>query len=273
VAYIDKTAMEAAGFTSEVGPRKAQATVIIAGMEGTGKTHWALTAPKPLLYMSTDFGDEGVIQKAEGVIYRRKEGDYKLEIPTEYRAFIEQDEKPEQRRKREGELSNYVHKEFYLPFFNDLKQAVAAGVRTVVWDNALDVWEYVRLSVYGRNASNRSDLQREANDKYKEMIRHCNVHDVNLIMINHLKHAWVSYDDPRSGETKWRQTKDFEMQGFDKAPFLVSLNMWTHFTPPNTFQVEIRKCRDKHEMVGQFLPAMPWNELMAMLIPGVESWE
>lgn len=265
--------MEAAGFTSEIGPRKAQATVIIAGLEGTGKTHWALTGPKPLFYMSTDFGDAGVIQKATGEIWRRKEGDYKLEIPTEYRAFIDTDEKPDQRRKREGALANFVHQEFYLPFFADLKSAVNAGVRTVVWDNALDVWEYVRLSVYGRIATNRSDLQREANSKYVELVRYCNVHDVNLIMINHLKNRWDSYEDPRTQEIKWRKSNEMELHGFDKAPFLVTLNLWTKFTPPSTFEIEVRKCRDNPEFVGQTFPAMPFPELMAMLIPSVENWE
>jgi len=272
MAHLNKDAMAAAGFTSDIGARKAQATIILAGMEGTGKTHWALTAPKPLVYMSTDFGDEGVIQKATGEIWRRTEGDYKLEIPTEHRAFINTDEKADARKAREGRLANFVHEEFYLKFFADLKAAVQAGARTVVWDNALDVWEYTRLSVYGRNATNRSDLQREANSKYIEMVRHCNVHDVNLIMINHLKYAWESYYDQQDN-LKWRQTKNFELQGFDKAPFLVTANLWTSFEPPDNFQIEVRKCRDRPEHVGQKYPAMTFPELMSILIPDVADWE
>lgn len=272
MAHLSREAMESAGFTSEIGPRKAQATVIIAGMEGTGKTHWALTAPKPLLYQSTDFGDEGVIQKATGEIWKRSEGDYKLEIPPEHRAFISTDEKPDARKAREGRLSNFVQEEFYLPFFDDLKAAVKAGVRSVVWDNALDIWEWTRLSVYGRNATNRSDLQREANDKYKEMIRHCNVNDVNLIMINHLKYAWEMYYD-QNDNAKWRQTKNFELQGFDKAPFLVTANLWTKFDPPDQWSATVKKCRDRPEHVGQVYPLMPFNELMSILIPDVENWE
>lgn len=272
MAYLDKTALEAAGFTSEIGPRKAQATVIIAGMEGTGKTHWALTAPKPLLYQSTDFGEQGVIQKAEGEIWRRKNGDYKLEIPTEYRAFIDREEKTDARRVREGKLANFVHDNFYLPFLNDLKKAVESGVRSIVWDNALDIWEWVRLSVYGRAATNRSDLQAEANSKYIELVRYCNVHDVNLIMINHLKYAWESYYD-QNETLKWRKTNNFEMSGFDKAPFLVTLNLWTRFTPPSLFEVEVKKCRDDPTQVGQVLPALPFPELMALLNIGVENWE
>ena len=273
MAYLKTEEMEKAGFTSTIAPRKAQATVIIAGTEGTGKTHWALTAPKPLFYMSTDFGDAGVIQKATGEIWVRKEGDYKLEIPTEYRAFIAEDEKPDARRKREGALANFVHENFYLPFFEDLKKAVSAGVRSVVWDNALDVWEFVRLSVYGRIATNRSDLQREANSKYVELVRYCNIHDVNLIMINHLKNTWVSYTDERSGDIKWRKTNDMELQGFDKAPFLVTCNLWTEFEPPENFQIVVKKCRDRPEYVGQKFPAMPFPELMSILIPDVETWE
>jgi hypothetical protein len=271
MAKLDTAALAKLGFTDDIGARKAQATIIIAGMEGTGKTHWALTAPKPLLYMSTDFGDEGVIQKADGQIFRRSEGDYKLEIPREYRAFIAETEKPDQRKAREGKLANYIHEQFYIPFFDDLKAAVAAGVRTVVWDNALDVWDYTRLSVYGRNATNRSDLQAEANMKYVELVRHCNIHNVNLIMINHLKFRWESYYDTQEN-LKWRKTTDHEMQGFDKAPFLVTANLWTQFTEPDTFEVRVKKCRDRPEYVGQTFPAMPFEELMAILIPTVSDW-
>jgi hypothetical protein len=280
MAHIDPSQLEALGFSDEIGKRKAQATVIIAGLEGTGKTDWSLTGPKPLLYMGTDFGDEGVIQKAKGQIFRRKEGDYKLTIPHELRPFVDQKEKADDRKVREGLLANFVHDEFYKPFYKDFHNAIKAGIRSVVWDNALDIWEYTRLSVYGRNATNRSDLQAEANSKYIEMIREANVANVNLIMINHLKYAWEMYYD-KDNNAKWRKTKDFEMQGFDKAPFLVTANFWTKFTPGNpdaeepdsgTFELIVKKMRDDPKWVGQTLPALPFPELMSLLIPDVEDW-
>ncbi len=78
MAYIDPKALEAAGFTADIAPRKNSSVVVVAGVEGTGKTHWSLTAPKPLLYQSTDFGDDGVIQKFMdgGQILRPTRGDY-----------------------------------------------------------------------------------------------------------------------------------------------------------------------------------------------------
>ena len=274
MAFIDPKALAAAGFTAEVKPREASVVINLAGVEGTGKTHWALTGPKPLFYQSTDFGDEGVIQKASGQIIRPSKGDYKLAIPHEFRAFVDRAESDAERKTREGRLANYVHDSFYTPFFNDYTAAIKQGVRTVVWDTALEVWEFVRLSVYGRAATNRDDLKTEANSKMKELIRLANVANVNLIMVNRLKPKWDSYYD-QSGAVKWRQTSDWEMQGYDKSPELVALSLWTKFTPGGDggFELMVKKCRDNPDYVGTTIPAMPFDEVMAMLIPSVAAWE
>jgi hypothetical protein len=284
VAYIDPKALAAAGFTDEIKPRDRSAVVQVSGLEGTGKTSWALTAPKPLFYQGTDFGADGVIQKATGQILRPidKDGkprEYKLEIPHAYRAFVEKKETTDERRQREGLLANHVHEHFYKPFYNDYVAAIKAGVRSVVWDTALEVWENTRLSVYGREATNRDDLKAEANAKFREMVRLANVHGIVLIMINHLKPKWESYYGP-NGEVKWRITTEYEMQGFDKAPFLVTASLWTKMTPAAqgvedrtpTFEMLVKKCRDRVEYVGETFPALPFEELMGVLIPDVEDW-
>lgn len=276
MAHIDPKQIEAAGFTDNIGARQPSVGVIIAGIEGSGKSHWALTAPKPLLYQATDFGDQGVIQKfaGSGQILRPKGGDYKLVIPHEYRAFVDRMEKEDERKVREGKLANFVHESFYLPFRRDLEAGIKAGVRSVVWDTALEIWEFTRLSVYGRAATNRDDLKTEANAKMKEMIRLCNASNVNLIMINRLKPAWESYYD-QGGAVKWRQTKDLELQGYDKSPELVAINLWTKFTSPDSWEFTVKKCRDVPSFTGTVLPAMPFVDLMGILVPGVEpeKWE
>ena len=272
MAYIDAAKLAKIGFTDEVKPRAASAVISLAGLEGSGKTSWALTAPKPLFYQSTDFGDDGVVQKASGQIIRPAKGDYKLDIPHEYRAFVDRKENTDERRQREGRLANFVHDNFYRPFYNDYSSAIQAGVRTVVWDNAVDVWEYTRLSVYGREATNRDDLKAEANAKFREMVRLANVHGIVLIMINHLKVKFESYIGP-DGTVKWRPTTDHEMQGFDKAPFLVTANLWTKFTPPDNFELTVKKCRDNPSVVGETMTSIPFGELMSVLIPSVDSWE
>lgn len=100
-----------------------------------------------------------------------------------------------------------------------------------------------------------------------------NVANVNLIMVNRLKPKWDSYYD-QSGAVKWRQTSDWEMQGYDKSPELVALSLWTKFTSGDTgFELTVKKCRDNPDYVGQTIPAMPFEETMAMLIPSVDKWE
>lgn len=279
MGHIDPALLSAAGLTDTISNRKANVTVVVAGVEGTGKTHWSLTAPKPLLYQATDFGDDGVIQKFNGgQIIRPKCGDYKLAIPHEFRAFVDRAEKDDERRVREGRLANFVHESFYLPFRRDLEAGIKAGIRTAVWDTHHEIWEFIRLSVYGRHATNRDDLKTEANAKMKEMIRLCNVSNVNLIMINRLKPAWESYYK-MDGSLGWRQTKEMEMQGYDKSPELVALSLWTKFGKDETgnpsWEFVVKKCRDVPAFTGAVLPALPFVELMGMLVPTVEpaAWE
>jgi len=283
MAHIDLKKLAEAGFSDEIQEREAFAVINVAGIEGTGKTHFALSAPKPLLYQSTDYGGDGVLQqfKDSGQIIRPNKNDYKLDIPPELRDFMTLDDeslkKTEQdanRKALEKKLARFVHENFYIPFFDDFRKGIEIGCRSIVWDTALDVWEYTRLSVYGRNATNRSDLQAEANSKYREMVRLANVHKVNLIMINHLKPLWESYE--QGNQVKWRKTKDFELQGFDKCPFLINANIWTSFDPSaddgEKFTFTVKKCRDQYEWVGQTLPACGFTELMSMLAPEVENW-
>ena len=277
MSFIDPKVLEAAGFSDEIKPRAASVVMSISGLEGTGKTHWTLTAPKPLFYQGTDFGTDGVIQKATGQIVRPRDEngepkEYKVNLPHELRAFVDRQENDKERQAREGKLANFVHDNFYMPFRTDYVSAINAGIKTVVWDTALEVWEYIRLSVYGRTATNRDDLKTEANAKMKELIRLANMNNVNLIMVNRLKPKWESYFDTQ-GAVKWRQTTEMEMQGFDKCPELVAVSLWTKFAPPNCFELTVRKCRDNPEMVGETLAALPFPELMGILIPSVESWE
>lgn len=283
MAFIDRKALEAAGFVDTIEPRQNSAVIQISGIEASGKTSWALTGPKPLLYQGTDFGTDGVIQKAKGQILRPRGKDgkpreYKLDIPSELRSFTDRDQSTTERQKRESLLAEYVHENFYKPFHADFLAGINAGVRTVVWDTALEVWENTRLSVYGRNATNRDDLKAEANAKFREMVRLANVHGIVLIMVNHLKPKWVAYVDNNTGATKWKQTDDFEMQGFDKAPFLVTTSLWTKYTPGATgevgkFELTVKKCRDNPQFVGETFDSAPFEEIMAMLVPSVESWE
>ncbi len=278
MAHIDPSVLEAAGFTDDIQERQTSVVMNLAGPAGSGKTTWGLTAPKPLLYQATDFGDDGVIQAApKGQIIRPNSADYKLIIPHEFRAFVDKTETDQQRKQREGRLANYVHDKFYMPFRKDFEAGIKAGVKSVVWDTHLEIWEFIRLSVYGREATNRSDLQAEANAKMKEMIRLATANNVNLILINRLKNKWESYYD-QSGNVKWRKNEnEWEMQGYDKTPELVAVSLWTHFDPENKalpFKLTVRKNRTPGgaAFVGQTYPSMPFVDMMGVLIPGVD-WE
>ena len=63
------------------------------------------------------------------------------------------------------------------------------------------------------------------------------------------------------------------MDGWDKAPRMVDLTLWTKYTPPDNYEFEIKKCRGKGELVGSTFPSMPFEEIMMVLVPEVSTWE
>ena len=51
------------GFSDTYTPAPQRLIVDIAGPEKSGKTHLALTGPKPIIFFSIDKGTEGVVEK------------------------------------------------------------------------------------------------------------------------------------------------------------------------------------------------------------------
>jgi hypothetical protein len=279
LAVISAEALAKLGFSDQIEARPAYDAFIIAGIEGSGKTDWALTAPKPLFLMSSDFGDKGVIQKHVGDNPRGYPGqivkkDYKLKIPTNlYDKPVGGKEDASSRQARESELAKWIQANFIEPFSADYRKALDAGFKTIVWDNAVDIWEYVRLSVFGRAVTNRQDLQTEANTKFRELVRESQVKGANLIMINHLKSEWADVEDGRGG-TKPKKLDTFYMQGNDKQPYMVAVVLWTQFVPPDTWRMTVKKCRDNPAMTGITLDNMNFADTVALLMPDVpaEDW-
>ena len=54
------------GWVNTVGPAPSRIIASIEGTDKTGKSHLALTSPKPIMYIDLDVGTEGVIHKFQG---------------------------------------------------------------------------------------------------------------------------------------------------------------------------------------------------------------
>ena len=54
------------GWINTMGPAPSRIIASIEGTDKTGKSHLALTAPRPIMYIDLDVGTEGVIHKFQG---------------------------------------------------------------------------------------------------------------------------------------------------------------------------------------------------------------
>jgi hypothetical protein len=288
MAFLDPKKLAAAGFTDTIEDRRACGVFSVTGFDKAGKTHFCFTAPGPIGYQACDFGDEGVIQKFKGQkqIIRPRAGGYRIEVPANLKKPQEKED-AKTRSRREADLAEFVEEKFVSPWRADYEKLLDLGVRTVIWDTATEAWEWVRISTYGRGATNRSDLQTLANTRWREMVRLANVRGVNLFLIQQLKTKWVSYEE--GGETKWKPspTGEAEAQGNEKNPFLVTCGFISRYIPPvfhqftkertaeGYFELEIATCRDEPSQRGERYQNVSFPEVMSFVMPDVpmESWE
>jgi hypothetical protein len=292
VAHLDPAKLAAAGFTDLVEERPACGVFSIAGLDASGKTHWAFTAPDPIGYMGVDFGTDGVIQKfGSKQIVRpidpatKRPTDYKIEIPFDLQQKKPGEEAPKDRQEREKRLADFVQKNFIEPWRRDYEKLLSLGVRTVIFDTASEVWEWTRISVFGRGATNRDDLNALANAKWREMVRLAGLRGANLILIHQLKPEFESYE--AGGEVKWRRTGGYEVQGNAKNGFLVTAAMRTRFVAPRLhpatketleegrFELTFDKIRDQPPITASpVLVNADFVETMMVAMPDVdpEKW-
>lgn len=281
--YLDPAALKKAGFTDTIEDRPPNGIFTVSGFDATGKTFLACQAPGPIGYQGCDMGANRVLPKFRGKkqIIRPAGGDYMIEVPESLQPPKQAgiSESADARRKREHLLADYVEDNIVAKWKADFVKLMDLGVRTVVWDTATELWAWVRTTVYGRGASDRSDLQTQANAKWRELVRLAGIRGVNLIMIQQLKPEFESFLDPK-GETKWRKTGRFEVQGNDKNPFLVHSSFQMSYRPGNAedsqghFYATIMKGGDDPQSLGMVVTDPTWATLMSIVMPNVplDKW-
>jgi len=267
---FDLLSLQQAGFDSDIKPRRAAMVQVVEGLDKTGKTHYSLTAPGPIVYQSTDFGHEGVIQKFANTGKAICVKDYKFDMPT---ALIVDASRGGQQEQAKVKLHFQA---IWETFARDYDLGLRSGARTVVWDNGGEVWEIIRLMVYGRESPGQNhSLTAIANAYYRDTVRKAVVAGVNLIIINQLKPGWEGYTE--DGRQKWRKSGEYEAAGNDKDPYLVSARLRARFVAPvngtpGRFEMEVRRCRDNPQAIGLVLPDPDFVMVTSVLAPGA-SWE
>jgi hypothetical protein len=252
----NKNKFEQAGFTKSAGEVKRRLILAIDGQEKSGKTHFALSAPEPIGVINFDVGLDGVVQKW----HNDKDvwvQDVRFVI-SDYRQM-----KPEEASREADRILQKVW---------DAYEAILGYAKTIVIDNATELWELVRLSHFGKLEQVKPHHYVHPNNEYREFIRMAYDQDItNLILLHKVKDEYV--ENERTGAKK--------RAGFSDTGFLVQCNAlcYRNMQEPNVpdcFHMTITDCRQNAELAGIDLSGNDLNfpSLAVQVFPNTkeEDW-
>jgi hypothetical protein len=222
------------GFTTvsaEVTPRLIMA---LSGLEKTGKTYHALTAPAPIAYFSLDFGEDGVIQPfaAKKAILRK---DYKM---------------PAIRKSNDRAKAMEQATEVWESFKDDYLFALD-NCRTVIVDTETEVYELIRLARFGKLEQVKPHHYGPLFRELKEVIiKAAYESNCNVILLQRLKKEFK--DDKWSGQ--------YEVSGYSGIPYDVQVNCRTYIDGRGRFRLYIDNCRQNATLRGKSL--LDFNQMV-----------
>ena len=215
--------LEQAGWTKAAAvPRRLVCS--IEGLDKTGKSHLAMSAPGPIAYIALDIGTEGVVQKCEKDYLL-----YKVEQP-----------------KQLGSSSELMDK--FKDVWSDVQAQVASALKlgegTLVIDTFTEVYDICRLAHFGKMAQVEPHRYGVCYADMREIIRLANASQMNVILL------------PRMGPDF--KTGELMFQGWKQVPSAVQAVLRTQRSDTDSgpvFSAEVRTCRHKPEMMGKVLVA------------------
>ena len=225
------------------------------GMPGSGKTHFALTAPAPIVVFSLDRGLEGVVEP-----FQKKKDIYVAEYDWSPTEDLDQQEAIDLRDK----------------FTEDFEDAVQKA-RTVVWDKETDVWELFRYAEFG--APNDAPRNYPAlNQRYRRLINMAKAGDINFGCLQGMKAEWASKVNPKSGKSGASATGAFIRAGFGELEGLVHVDLMHRYDKEDkSYIIEVGKSRGPggFDVQGETLAGIDFPTLAQMVFPesSEEDWE
>lgn len=229
--------------------RRGRLIVAIDGLNKSGKTHFALTAPDPIAYFNLDIGLEGVVDKfhSKQVLVT----DVSVPANKESRDYID------------------------FPFPDALKsvkdryrKAIATpDVRTIVIDTGTELWELMRMVRLGKLQQVPPMKYGEVNAEYRDLLRLAYDSDKNLILIHKVKPVYIERDGSKPGVANWNG--EYKRAGMSETGYLVQADLTMRFEYPNSFITKVDDCRHNMALSGMELTNSNFSEL-AMIITGKE---
>lgn len=165
--------LEGMGFVASTPAPSPRLIASIDGLEKTGKTHLALTAPAPIAYFDLDEGMSEIIDKFP-----------KLSKPGQflYYHIDYDDEDDDLAEKHIGKV---------LKAYRSCLSAPDSVVKTIVFDTDSDFWEMLRLARFGRLTQVKPHHYAPVNAEFRRYIRDAKRSNKNLILLHKKKDEYI----------------------------------------------------------------------------------
>lgn len=181
--------LKAAGFLDTLPKAPERAIVDMAAEEKSGKSHFALTGPEPIIYHSIDVGTEGVVEKFQ------EAGKSILVKEILY---------------QQGEPQS-VYQDMWNTFKSDWALGLTAGEGTVVCDTWTEIYELARLAKFGKLEQVQAHHYGPVYAELKKLIR--DVYDTRMSCVL-LSKMGREYG-----------TSNMEVKGYKDTCYLVQMNL------------------------------------------------
>jgi len=237
------------GWINTMGPAPSRIIASIEGTDKTGKTHLALTAPRPIMYIDLDVGTEGVIHKFQGEDL-----------------MVYQVEQPERLGSSQELMGRYG--EIWTTVQDKINEALEVGEGTLIIDTFSEAYDICRLSHFGKMSQVQPHQYGVAYADLREVMRKVHQSKMSCILLHKMGSNF--------------NTGEPEMKGWNDIPHQVQVTLRTNredTADGPVFLAEVRACRQNPNLMGKNLYAgattdprgIPGGLNMQMLLGLVQS--
>lgn len=210
-------------------PRK-KAVFGITGPEKQGKSHFAMSAPDPMVIFDLDIGLEGVANKFSeaGKVIK-----------------VCQIDVPDSIGKGQNEALKRIASKQIEKFKKNYAAALASSeVRTIIIDNATSLWDLMLLSHFGKTIQIPQHMRTLPNLEMQEIVRRPLADRSSMVNVIHILQAKKQYvGDSWNG--KW------EPAGYNKMGFLVQAMLLAERDKDGDFWVKVMDSRRRPDLNGE----------------------
>ena len=237
------------GWINTMGPAPSRIIASIEGTDKTGKSHLALTAPRPIMYIDLDVGTEGVIHKFQGEDL-----------------MVYQVEQPERLGSSQELMGRYG--EIWATVQDKISEALAMNEGTLIIDTFTEAYDICRLAHFGKMSQVQPHQYGVAYADLREVMRKVHQSKMSCILLHKMGSNF--------------NTGEPEMKGWNDIPHQVQVTLRTDredTADGPVFLAEVRACRQNPNLMGKNLYAgattdprgIPGGLNMQMLLGRVQS--